>query len=84
MTHFFGPKCWVHSDVILQLIRVILQTWCLLLMFTHFLPEVNYLVNDDHRGRKNERQEVFPANTAMRSRLLIKKSNKSRVAQCSC
>ena len=38
-----------------------------------FLPEVNYLVDDDHRGRKNERQEVFPANTAMRSRLLINK-----------
>ena len=47
-------------------------------MFTQ--PGVNYLVDDDHRGRKNERQEVFPANTAMRSRLLIKKSNKSRVA----
>ena len=45
-----------------------------------FLPEVNYLVDDDHRGRENERQEVFPANTAMRSRLLIKKSNKSRFA----
>ena len=42
-----------------------------------YLKKVNYLVDDDQRGRKNERQEVFPANTAMRSRLLIKKSKKS-------
>ena len=34
-------------------------------------------MDDDQRGRKNERQEVFPANTAMRGRLLIKKINKS-------
>ena len=37
-------------------------------------------MNDGHRGRENERQEIFPANTAMRSRLLIKSSNKNMFA----